>query len=651
MLETLLGAALRSVVLMAVVWVGLRALRLRNPHIQLTAWTVVLAASLAMPVASRLAAAVLPPAPLVAPGLDLVFPPNFDATLPRRPDPAAQPTLASSGAAPKADDSPRLNWRTLALVVYVTVAVALLARLAAGLLMTICIVRAARPLPELWAADSDIRVSLDVAAPATFGSVILLPQDYAGWAPKTRAAVLAHESAHVRRGDFYVQIAANAYRAIFWFNPMSWWLRRRLSELAEAASDDDAIGDLCDRPLYAQILLEVSCGSPIPPGGVAMARPATLRARIERILADSVAPAPAGKRTRLLLVAAVLAVAGVAAGPLTARSSNAAIDESISAEPQQGPHLRVAIDPKRLDADVGFYEDMASGTVMTVAREDDHLVTSRTGKSRVAEYPYSDRDFFMTVAAEQDAFSADASGKVARVIHRKNGLVTVFERITPDAAAQVEADFERHLAEELTPRIPVKVDETVLERYVGYYQLTPIFIFTVTREGDQLFAQGTGQKKYAVYPYSDRDFFYTVVAAQLTFPNAANGVPSGLILHQDGKDRTAKRIDAEAARAFQQRLDDQLKPRTAVTIDPRLLDRYVGHYSGPTISMMVTRDGDRLYVQVLGYNKYRVYPYTDHDFFATTLPAQISFVADARSRIVQLIRREHGEDLALNRLE
>ena len=40
---------------------------------------------------------------------------------------------------------------------------------------------------------------------------------------------------------------------------------------------------------------------------------------------------------------------------------------------------------------------------------------------------------------------------------------------------------------------------------------------TITREGDQLFAQATGQGKAPIYAESDRRFFYKVVDAQITF--------------------------------------------------------------------------------------------------------------------------------------
>jgi hypothetical protein len=50
MLLHLLEAALRSFALGGAVWVGLRFLRLHNPQTRMTAWTVVLMASLSMPV-------------------------------------------------------------------------------------------------------------------------------------------------------------------------------------------------------------------------------------------------------------------------------------------------------------------------------------------------------------------------------------------------------------------------------------------------------------------------------------------------------------------------------------------------------------------------------------------------------------------------
>jgi hypothetical protein len=49
MLVQLLESSVRSVALGIAVWLALRILRVRNPHVQMTAWTAVLMASLAMP--------------------------------------------------------------------------------------------------------------------------------------------------------------------------------------------------------------------------------------------------------------------------------------------------------------------------------------------------------------------------------------------------------------------------------------------------------------------------------------------------------------------------------------------------------------------------------------------------------------------------
>ena len=143
-------------------------------------------------------------------------------------------------------------------MLYLAVFSGLLLRLLSGLLLSWRIVRGATPICEDWAGGFDVRASPRIDAPATFGSVILLPGDHAAWTPARRLAVLAHEGAHVARRDFAIQLAAGVNRAVFWFNPFSWWLQRRLSDLAEAASDDAAIACLDDRFGYAEILLEIA---------------------------------------------------------------------------------------------------------------------------------------------------------------------------------------------------------------------------------------------------------------------------------------------------------------------------------------------------------------------------------------------------------
>ena len=88
-------------------------------------------------------------------------------------------------------------------------------------------------------------------------------------------------------------------------------------------------------------------------------------------------------------------------------------------------------------------------------------------------------------------------------------------------------------------RTVANVDPKVYDSYVGKYPLSPAFILTVTREGDRLMTQATGQPKLEIFPESETKFFLKVVDAQITFVKDERGVVTHLILHQGGKDQKA----------------------------------------------------------------------------------------------------------------
>jgi CubicO group peptidase (beta-lactamase class C family) len=90
-------------------------------------------------------------------------------------------------------------------------------------------------------------------------------------------------------------------------------------------------------------------------------------------------------------------------------------------------------------------------------------------------------------------------------------------------------------------RTVAQVDPKLYDAYVGRYQIAPTFILTVTREGDRLMTQATGQGKFEVFPESETKFFLKVVDAQITFVKDGGAV-THLVLHQGGKDQKASRM-------------------------------------------------------------------------------------------------------------
>jgi CubicO group peptidase (beta-lactamase class C family) len=87
-----------------------------------------------------------------------------------------------------------------------------------------------------------------------------------------------------------------------------------------------------------------------------------------------------------------------------------------------------------------------------------------------------------------------------------------------------------------------KVDSSGFDAYVGDYEVTPKFILTISKEGDKLFGQGTGQPKMELEPVSDTQFTMPEVKANISFEKDSAGKIIGLLLSQGSRSANAKKI-------------------------------------------------------------------------------------------------------------
>jgi CubicO group peptidase (beta-lactamase class C family) len=155
-----------------------------------------------------------------------------------------------------------------------------------------------------------------------------------------------------------------------------------------------------------------------------------------------------------------------------------------------------------------------------------------------------------------------------------------------DRGGEIAGEVLRAIAHEYnwpdfqpTERVLAKVDPKIFDGYVGSYRLAPTIVETVTRNGEKLYVQLTGQDKLEMFPRSDREFFLKEVDAQLTFEAGADGKATQLTLHQNGSDYLAPRLsDTDAKRiadlqvAVAKKFKDQTQdPRTEVVVR-RVLD-------------------------------------------------------------------------------
>ena len=94
-------------------------------------------------------------------------------------------------------------------------------------------------------------------------------------------------------------------------------------------------------------------------------------------------------------------------------------------------------------------------------------------------------------------------------------------------------------------------------------------------------------------------------------------------------------------------------PAPASLVDRRVWADYAGRYDlSPSVSFVVTREGDRLFGQRTGRAKQELLPETETVFFNAGAPrTRKIFARDAAGKVVRIIDRRDGRDLLWTRVE
>ena len=152
--------------------------------------------------------------------------------------------------------------------------------------------------------------------------VILAPDGWLGsLAEAELTGVLAHEMAHVKRGDVLASLLQRVAEALLFFHPAAWMASRRITLAREELCDAHALRGSRDRAGYARSLLTAAelqkvnfaaASVGVAEGG------STLRKRVEAIMDSS----NAGRTNRSLLLAcaAILVLAAAALGAVQLRA-------------------------------------------------------------------------------------------------------------------------------------------------------------------------------------------------------------------------------------------------------------------------------------------------------------------------------------------
>ncbi len=308
-LQQALFLSLRALLIAAGVGGLLAAARVPRGAVRHAAWTAVVAAMLLMPALVRLAPQIDLSAIPVARSAPPMSALPVEDQAPAAPSSVASSTGSVSGGAsarpltsrapalgPTWPPSPRAEsiWPVIVVGIYAAGVVFFIARLSMGLWRVRRLVHASRPAGRPGSADSwtRIRESSSVAVPLAVGVFrpqVVLPATWHLWPEEQLRAVLAHELTHVRRHDPLVAVLTFLNRALFWFNPLAWWLEKAIASNAEDACDAVAVREVDTPRTYAGLLVEMADavrrhGARVSWQGIGVDGTGLLGPRIDRIL-------------------------------------------------------------------------------------------------------------------------------------------------------------------------------------------------------------------------------------------------------------------------------------------------------------------------------------------------------------------------------
>lgn len=302
MVELLLSLALGGSLILIGAFLAGFAMRRASASARRLVWIVAAASLLALPALSLL----LPRVPAVG------FPPG--RVLKSSALPSAVITVSARAASNPAPVS-QIPWTP---IVWSIGALAVLGRLAAGMIRLSWLKRHARPIES---ASPVPHVESDhVDMPMTWGvfwPMIMLPAGHAAWPLERRRLVLAHELIHVQQRDCLFQLLMQFACALYWFHPLVWMAASQFRKERKRACDDGVLELGISGPDYAGHLLELARmfqSRRSPALAVAMAHQSHLESRLVALLDARVSRKKlSGKATATIAVVAACLLFPIAA--------------------------------------------------------------------------------------------------------------------------------------------------------------------------------------------------------------------------------------------------------------------------------------------------------------------------------------------------
>jgi beta-lactamase regulating signal transducer with metallopeptidase domain len=130
--------------------------------------------------------------------------------------------------------------------------------------------------------------SASIEVPTVIGwlrPVVLVPASaITGLTPAQLETLLAHELAHIRRYDYFVNLLQSVVETVLFYHPGVWWISKQIRAERENCCDDIVVDLYADPLLYARALADLEALRALPANLALGASGGSLRHRVLRLL-------------------------------------------------------------------------------------------------------------------------------------------------------------------------------------------------------------------------------------------------------------------------------------------------------------------------------------------------------------------------------
>jgi hypothetical protein len=189
-------------------------------------------------------------------------------------------------------------------------------------------------------------------------------------------------------------------------------------------------------------------------------------------------------------------------------------------------HQAIPVNNAILEGYTGVYEnEKGQQTIISLSENQLYAQFGRGPKSKVNAFQ-KDKFFFPDGQMRTMEFSSNKNNQVDKLVIHSRTANEVWTKTNKPINSGAE----------------IKVDEKILETYVGEYEINPGFSFSITREQDRLFLKATGQEKVEIFAEATNKFFLKVNGAEIEFVKDNSGKIIKAIVTQGNRQTDARRI-------------------------------------------------------------------------------------------------------------